>query len=105
MTTTQDARAAATGPGAPTAHHTTDLEDQMSTTPARAERAARAAEAAARNVPNNPRPLCTSFVEQPEPSAFWCGRCHWNRPMHDSDVERAAIAAELERLTAAGGAR
>jgi hypothetical protein len=64
-----------------------------------------AAEAAARNVPHNPRPLCTSFVEQPEPSAFWCGRCHWNRPMHSSPLDRAAISTELQRLTAAGGAR
>lgn len=62
--------------------------------------AAVAAEHAARNVPDNPRPLCRDFVEQPEPSAFWCGTCHWNRPMHSDEVARAAIAAELERLRA-----
>lgn len=53
---------------------------------------------AARNVPRNPQPLCRDFVEQPEPSAFWCGRCSWNRPMHDDETARAAIAAELDRL-------
>lgn len=56
--------------------------------------------AAYRNVPHNPHPLCRDFVEQPEPSAFWCGRCHWNRPMHDNEAERTAIANELERLKA-----
>jgi hypothetical protein len=65
------------------------------------DRARRAREAAARNVPNNPHPLCRDFVEQPEPSEFWCGRCHWNRPMHDDEIEREAIAAELERFAAA----
>jgi hypothetical protein len=53
--------------------------------------------AAERNVPHNPRPLCTSFVAQPAPAEFWCRTCGWNRPMHDSDEHRAAIAAELER--------
>lgn len=58
----------------------------------------RAAEQAARNVPRNPRPLCRDFQEQPEPSAFWCATCGWNKPMHADEVERAAIAAELDRL-------
>lgn len=61
-----------------------------------------AAEHAARNVPDNPRPLCRDFTEQPEPSAFWCGTCHWNRPMHDDEVARTAIAAELERIAGTG---
>ena len=55
---------------------------------------------AARNVPHNPQPLCRDFVEQPEPSAFWCGRCSWNRPMHDDDVARTAIADALALLAA-----
>ncbi len=55
---------------------------------------------AERNVPRNPRPLCRDFVEQPRPSAFWCGRCHWSRPLHDNETARAAIAAELDRLAA-----
>jgi hypothetical protein len=59
-----------------------------------------AAKDAARYVPQNPRPLCRDFVEQPEPSAFWCGGCHWNRPMHDDEVARSAIARELARLDA-----
>jgi hypothetical protein len=69
------------------------------TTPAD-DRRTRAAEAAARNVPNNPHPLCRDFVEQPEPSAFWCGRCHWNRPMHDDEIAREAISKALDRLPA-----
>ena len=55
---------------------------------------------AARNVPNNPNPLCRDFTAQPEPAAFWCANCHWNEPMHASQEERAAIAAELDRLAA-----
>jgi len=65
------------------------------------ERSTKAAEAAARNVPRNRRPLCRDFQQQPEPSAFWCAACHWNKPMHDDEIVRAAIAAELERLNAA----
>jgi hypothetical protein len=53
---------------------------------------------AARNVPNNPRPLCRGFTPKPEPAAFWCATCGWNQPMHDDETERAAIAAELARL-------
>jgi hypothetical protein len=63
-----------------------------------AERRDRAAESAARNVPNNPNPLCRDFQAQPEPSAFWCGNCHWNRPMHDDEIAREAIAEALDRL-------
>ena len=71
------------------------------TTPAE-DRRKRATEDAARNVPNNPHPLCRDFVEQPEPSAFWCANCHWNEPMHDDEIERQAIAEALDRLPAGG---
>lgn len=64
------------------------------------ERRAKADEAAARNVPRNPNPLCRDFQPQPEPSAFWCGNCHWNRPMHDDEIVREAIAYALDRLPA-----
>jgi hypothetical protein len=64
------------------------------------ERRTRAVEAAARNVPQNPNELCRDFQEQPEPSAFWCGNCHWNRPMHDDEIAREAITAALDRLAA-----
>jgi hypothetical protein len=53
---------------------------------------------AARNVPVNPRPLCRSFQSQPEPAEFWCATCHWNKPMHDDDTRRAAIAEALNCL-------
>ena len=53
---------------------------------------------AERNVPQNPRPLCRDFTPQPEPAEFWCATCGWNRPMHNDERERAAIAAELARL-------
>ena len=76
--------------------HTTPLTDQQLD-----ERRAKATEAAARNVPRNPRPLCRDFQRQPDPAAFWCATCHWNEPMHDDEIARAAIAAELERLAAA----
>ena len=66
------------------------------------ERRAKAAEAAARNVPQNPNPLCRDFQPQPEPAEFWCANCRWNRPMHDDEVERAAIAEALDRLPAGG---
>lgn len=56
------------------------------------------AAAAERNVPRNPRPLCRDFVPSPAPAAFWCATCHWNEPMHDSEVQREAIAAELLHL-------
>ncbi|HEY9372847.1 hypothetical protein [Streptomyces sp.] len=62
------------------------------------ERRVKAAEAAARNVPRNPNPLCRDFQQQPEPSAFWCANCHWNKPMHDDEVVRAAIAEALKCL-------
>jgi hypothetical protein len=57
--------------------------------------------AAERNVPRNPRPLCSSFAAQAAPAEFWCLTCGWNRPMHDSDEHRAAIAGELRRRCAA----
>lgn len=70
----------------------------MTTTPlSPAEAAARAA----RNVPNNPRELCRDFRPKPKPSAFWCATCGWNKPMHSDETRRSAIAAELNRLTAA----
>lgn len=55
---------------------------------------------AERNVPHNPRPLCRDFEPQPGGASFWfwCRHCHWNQPMHDSEEERRAIAAELTRL-------
>jgi hypothetical protein len=53
---------------------------------------------AARSVPQNPNPLCREFTALPAPSAFWCANCRWNKPMHSDEVERAAIAAELDRL-------
>jgi hypothetical protein len=51
-----------------------------------------------RQVPDNPNPLCRDFVAQLDPSAFWCGYCHWNRPMHDDERARTAIANELAYL-------
>ena len=54
--------------------------------------------AAERNVPRNPRPLCREFVAQAAPAEFWCATCHWNRPMHDDEAHRSAIADELARL-------
>lgn len=50
---------------------------------------------AERDVPRNPRPLCRDFVALPAPSEFWCETCRWNRPMHDDEAHRKAIAAEL----------
>lgn len=64
------------------------------------ERRARAAERAARNVPNNPHPLCRDFTPKPSPAEFWCATCRWNEPMHSDEIVREAIAAELKRLTA-----
>lgn len=70
-----------------------------SPTPATAFAATLTPEArAARNVPANPHPICRDFVVQPEPSAFWCGFCHWNRPLHDDETYRTAVAAELARI-------
>lgn len=51
-----------------------------------------------RSVPRNPRPLCRDFQPKPEPSEFWCVTCGWNRPMHDDERTRTAIANELRRL-------
>jgi hypothetical protein len=56
--------------------------------------------AAERNVPRNPHPLCRDFVPMDPPSSFWCAMCKWNRPMHDDEAHREAIAAELVRLAA-----
>jgi hypothetical protein len=53
---------------------------------------------AARNVPHNPHPLCRDFTPKPEPAEFWCSTCNWNRPMHDDETERTAIANELAYL-------
>ncbi|MER7806114.1 hypothetical protein [Streptomyces sp900116325] len=55
---------------------------------------------AARNVPRNPHPLCRDFAPKAAPSEFWCATCGWNEPMHADEAERAAIAAELRRLSA-----
>lgn len=57
---------------------------------------------ASRSVPNNPNLLCRDFQPKPEPSEFWCLNCNWNRPMHDDERTRQAIAAELDRLPAGG---
>lgn len=65
------------------------------------ERRVRAAAVAARNVPDNPRPLCRDFQPLPEPSEFWCATCHWNEPMHDDEIKREAIAEALKRLPGA----
>jgi len=56
---------------------------------------------AARNVPNNPQPLCRDFTPQPAPAEFWCETCHWNEPMHASEAQRAAIAEALADWAAA----
>ena len=53
---------------------------------------------AARHVPNNPRPLCRDFHPKPKPSEFWCVTCGWNRPMHEDEAERTAIADALACL-------
>lgn len=53
--------------------------------------------AAERNVPHDPRPLCREFVAQPDPAEFWCRTCRWNRPMHDDEAHREAIAAVLRK--------
>lgn len=62
------------------------------------ERRLEAAEAAARNVPQNPSPLCRDFQPQPAPAEFWCAHCRWNEPMHADEIERQAIAEALDRL-------
>jgi hypothetical protein len=64
------------------------------------QRRTKAAEAAARNVPQNPNPLCRDFQPQPAPAEFWCSTCHWNQPMHDDEIEREAIAEALDRQSA-----
>lgn len=64
------------------------------------QRRTKAAEAAARNVPRNPNPLCHDFQPQAAPAKFWCANCHWNEPMHADEVEREAIAAALDQLPA-----
>jgi hypothetical protein len=53
---------------------------------------------ATRNVPGNPRPLCRDFQAQPAPAAYWCTTCHWNEPMHDSEIQRDAIAKVLANI-------
>lgn len=63
-----------------------------------------AAERAARWVPEHPKALCREFLPQPIPAEFWCRNCGWNRPLHDDEIARKAIAAELARLEN-GGAR
>lgn len=60
------------------------------------------AASAARNVPHNPHPLCRDFQAKPKPAEFWCITCGWNRPMHDDEVTRTAIADALACLP--GGA-
>lgn len=60
-----------------------------------------AAARAARDVPINPRELCTTFTPNRPPAKFWCATCGWNEPMHDGDIYRTAVAAELQRLSAA----
>ncbi|MEU1663651.1 hypothetical protein ABZ547_08545 [Streptomyces sparsogenes] len=57
---------------------------------------------AARHVPNNPRPLCRDFQPKPEPAEFWCANCRWNKPMHDNEDQRTAIAEALKCLPAGG---
>lgn len=59
---------------------------------------------AARNVPQNPNPLCRDFQPKPEPAEFWCANCRWNKPMHDDEARRTAIAKALECLPDGGAA-
>ncbi|MFJ1667427.1 hypothetical protein ACIOK4_13765 [Streptomyces bottropensis] len=59
---------------------------------------------AARNVPQNPNPLCRDFQPKPEPAAFWCVACGWNKPMHDDEARRSAIAEALKCLPDGGTA-
>lgn len=59
---------------------------------------------AARNVPQNPNPLCRDFQPKPEPAAFWCATCGWNKPMHDDEARRSAIAEALKCLPDGGTA-
>jgi hypothetical protein len=53
----------------------------------------------AHSVANHPVPLCRDFQPKPDPAAFWCITCGWNKPLHDDEAKRQAIAAELARLT------
>lgn len=57
---------------------------------------------AAREVPNNPRPICRDFTPKPEPSEFWCATCGWNKPMHADEDYRTAIAEALKCLPTGG---
>lgn len=66
---------------------------------------ARAADRAARWVPEHPKELCRDFAPNTSPAAeFWCVTCGWNRPLHDDETARQAIAAELARLACGGAA-
>lgn len=60
--------------------------------------------AAARWVPANPRPLCRGFQPKPGPAAYWCVTCGWNKPMHDDEARRSAIAEALKCLPNGGTA-
>ena len=57
---------------------------------------------AARYVPHNPRLLCRDFQPKRKPSEFWCSTCGWNRPMHDDEAERSAVADALACLPNGG---
>lgn len=59
-------------------------------------------ESAARHAAEGLGPVCDTFVEQPEPSAYWCGSCHWNRDIHGDETSIRNIAAAI---AAAGGVR
>lgn len=53
---------------------------------------------AARWVPSNPHPLCRGYRPKPRPSEYWCTTCGWNKPMHDDEAARTAIAEALKCL-------
>ena len=53
------------------------------------------AESAARHVAAHPVLLCQDFTPQPEPAAFWCATCRWNKVLHADDMARKAIGEAL----------
>jgi hypothetical protein len=64
-----------------------------------------AAEWAAHHVPQHPVAICRDFTPKPKPAEFWCAHCGWRGLLHDDQVARDAVAAELARLAEAEAAR